>query len=55
VFPGPLGPFVGTQIAGVVHPVALALLFVGVVGLGLLALWHWAPAFRPRRYRPRGG
>jgi hypothetical protein len=57
--PGPLGPFVGTQVAGVtVHPLAFLLLAVGVMGLvvlGLLALWYWSPWPGPRRFRRHGG
>jgi len=56
VVPGPLGPFAGTPIAGVdVHPFALALLIVGVVGLGLLAVLYWSPWSGPRRYHRHGG
>ena len=54
-FPGPLGPFVGTQIAGVVHPLALVLLILGVVGLGLLAVLYWSPWSGYRRYHRNGG
>ena len=55
--PGPRGlPFVGTQITGVgVHPIALVLLFVGVVGLGVLAVLYWSRRSGPRRYRRHEG
>jgi hypothetical protein len=54
--PGPLGPFVGTQISGIgLHPLALVLLIVGVVGLALLAVLYWWPWSGPRRYDRRGG
>jgi hypothetical protein len=43
VVPGPLGPFMGNQIAGVdFHPLALVLLIVGVVGLVVLAVLYWS-------------
>jgi hypothetical protein len=54
---GPLGPFFGMQVAGVsVHPLAVLLLIVAVVGLGLLALYWspWSGARRLRRDRGRG-
>jgi hypothetical protein len=53
--PRPLGlPFVGTQVAGVdVHPLALMLFLVGVVGLGLLAVLYWSTW--PRRHRRHEG
>jgi hypothetical protein len=56
-------PFPGTGIAGVnVHPLAFMLLFVGVVGLVLLAVVYrslWSGLYRslwsaPRRYRRPG-
>ena len=55
--PGPNrpGPFVGTQIAGVVHPLALVLLILGVVGLGLLAVLYWSTWSGFRRFQRRGG
>ena len=54
--PGPLGPFVGPQITGAVHPVALVLLILGVLGLGLLAVVHWSPWSGYRRFdRPGDG
>jgi hypothetical protein len=51
--PGPLGrPFGGTGIAGVgMHPLAWMLFIVGVVSLGLFAVWYWAPWSGPNRYR----
>jgi hypothetical protein len=52
---GPLGPFSGTQINDVVHPLALVLLIVGVVGLGLLAVVYWSPWPGFRRYDRHGG
>ncbi len=57
VGPGPLGlPVVGTQIAGVdLHPLALVLFLVGVLGLGILAVCYWSPWSGARRYRRRGG
>lgn len=56
VLPGPLGPFIGTQISGTgPHPIALALLIVGVLGLALLAILYWRPGSGPRRYRRQGG
>lgn len=55
VIPGPLGPFVGTPIEGVgVQPIALALLIVGVVGLGLLAVLYWSLFYGRRRFQHRG-
>ncbi len=55
VIPRPLGPFVGTPIGGVgVQPIALALLIVGVVGLGLLAVLCWSPWYGRRRYQRPG-
>ncbi len=53
--PGSLGPFEGTQIAGAVHPVALVLLIVGVIGLGLLAVLYWSPWSGFRRDHRHGG
>jgi hypothetical protein len=54
--PGPLGPFVGTQIAGAgALPIALALLIVGVVGLVLLAVLYWSPWSGIRRFHRHGG
>jgi hypothetical protein len=48
----PVGPFFGTQVAGVsVHPLALLLLIVAVVGIGVLALLYWSPWSGPRRLR----
>jgi hypothetical protein len=55
VIPGPLGPFVGTQVPGAVHPIALVLIIVGVVGLALLAALFWSPWSGLRRYQRRGG
>jgi hypothetical protein len=57
VVPGPLGrPFVGTGIAGVApHPLALMLFIVGVVSLGLFAVWCWAPWSGPSSLRRHGG
>ncbi len=56
VVPGPLGPFMGTQISGVgPHPVFLVLLIVGVVGLALLAVLYWRPRSGSRGYSRRGG
>ncbi|MGO9559788.1 MAG: hypothetical protein ACLPQS_07005 [Acidimicrobiales bacterium] len=54
-FPGPLGPFVGTQMASVVHPLALVLLIVGVVGLVLLAVFYWSPRSGLRQGQRHGG
>ena len=56
-FAGPLSPpFVGTQIRGVVLPLAWMLLVVGIVGLGLLAVVYWLPwSGDRRRRRDRGG
>jgi len=49
------GPFIGTQISGIgIHPLALLLLIVGVVGLALLAVLYWWPWSGSRRYRQRG-
>jgi|SRR5580658_6092590 len=54
--PGPPGPIVGTQIAGVdVHPLALVLLVVGVVGLAVLALLYLSPWSGLRRGRRDAG
>ena len=54
--PRPLGPFVGTQIAGVsVHPLARLLPIVGLVGLGLLAVVCWSAWIALRRFRRHGG
>lgn len=57
VLPGPLGPFVGTQISGIgLDPLALLLLIVGVVGLALLGVLYWRPWSGSRRFRhQRGG
>jgi len=56
VLPGPLGPFIGTQISGPgPHPIALAVLIVGVLGLVLLAFLYWRPGSGTRRYRGQGG
>ncbi len=54
-FPGSLGPpFAGTQIAGIeVHPLALLLMIIGVVGLGLLAVFYWWPWSGSWRHRRR--
>jgi len=56
IVPGPLGPFMGTQISGIgLHPLALVLLLVGVVGLALLAVLYWWPWSGSGRYhRPEG-
>jgi hypothetical protein len=55
VIPRPMGPVVGTQIAGVdLHPLALLVFIVGVVGLGLFAAWYWSPWSGPGRNRGRG-
>ena len=54
--PGPLGPFIGTQISGIgPHPIALALLIAGVIGLALLAVLYWWPKSGSRRYERQGG
>jgi hypothetical protein len=51
IVPGPLGPFMETQISGIgLHPLALLLLIVGVVGLALLAVLYWWPWSGSRRY-----
>jgi hypothetical protein len=50
--PGPLGPFVGTQISGD-HPIALILLIVVIAGIGLLGFLYWSLWSGPRRYRRR--
>jgi hypothetical protein len=55
LIPGPLGPFGGTQIVGVdLHPLAWALLIVGVVGLGALAILYRSPWSGFRRSRRDG-
>jgi hypothetical protein len=54
-FPGPLGPFVQTSMGGVGDLVAWTLLFVGVVGLGLLAVLYWSFWSGPRRYQRHWG
>jgi hypothetical protein len=53
--PGPLGgPFSGTGIAnGVIHPLGLMLLVVGVGGLALFAVLYWSHWAGLRRYRRR--
>jgi hypothetical protein len=52
VVPGPLGPFFATRVAGVsVHPLALLVLIVAVVGIGVLALLYWSPWSGPHRLR----
>ncbi|HEY5024661.1 MAG TPA: hypothetical protein VII76_06775 [Acidimicrobiales bacterium] len=57
VIPGPLGrTFVGSGVAGVdVHPLAVLLLFVGLGGLGLLAVLYWSFFSGSRRYRRHDG
>jgi hypothetical protein len=56
VGPGLPSPFAGTEIAGVdVHPLALILFIVGVLGLALLAVWYWSPWPGSRRYPRDGG
>jgi hypothetical protein len=46
------GPFGVTQFGDVnVHPLALLLLLVGVLGIGLLVATYWFPWLRPRRKR----
>ena len=59
VVPGTLGqPIVGTQITAVgIQPLALAVLFVGVMGLALLAVFFffWSDWPGSRRYRRRRG
>jgi hypothetical protein len=58
--PGPvqMPPFVKTQFAGPnVHPIALLMLIIAIVGLGLLAVLFWSPRLghrRNRRNRDRG-
>ena len=51
-------PFLGSQIDGVSHPLALVLLAGGVlvmVGLGLIAAFFWSPWSGHRRDRRDGG
>jgi hypothetical protein len=56
VFPGPLGQFVGPPFGGVnVHPIALLVLIVGIVGLALLGVMYWSPRWGARRYQNRRG
>jgi hypothetical protein len=54
VIPGT--PFVGTGIARVdFHPLALMVFFVGLVVLGLFAVWYWSRwSSRRRDSRPDG-
>jgi len=56
VVPGPVGPFMARGVAGIdLHPLGLLVFMVGVVGLGLFAVWYWSPWFGPRRYHRNGG
>jgi hypothetical protein len=58
VGPGLPPGIVATHISGIdVHPLALALILfiVGVLGLGLLAVWYWSLWSGRRRFRRDGG
>jgi hypothetical protein len=50
-FSGPVGPFGGGRLGGLVGPVALLVVLCGVLGLGILAILHWSSWSGFRRVR----
>ncbi|HEY1832486.1 MAG TPA: hypothetical protein VGG38_19770 [Acidimicrobiales bacterium] len=53
-FSGPVGPFGGGRLTGLIDPLALLVVVCGVLGLGILAILHWSSWSGFRRFRRHG-